>query len=44
MMEIISRLGVEFAPIPVSSSTNMGFNDLYGQMMLTFTDGGKFSP
>jgi GTPase SAR1 family protein len=44
MIEIINRLGVEFAPIPVSSSTNMGFNDLYGQMMLTFTDGGKFSP
>jgi GTPase SAR1 family protein len=44
MMEVINRLGVEFAPIPVSSSNNMGFNDLYGQLMLTFTDGGKFTP
>lgn len=44
MIEVINRLGVEFAPIPISSSTNQGFNDLYGQLMLTFTDGGKFSP
>jgi GTPase SAR1 family protein len=44
MMEVINRLGVDFAPIPVSSSNNMGFNDLYGQLMLTFTDGGKFTP
>jgi hypothetical protein len=44
MMEVINRLGIEFAPIPISSSNNMGFNDLYGQLMLTFTDGGKFTP
>jgi GTPase SAR1 family protein len=43
MIEIINRLGIEFAPIPISSLTNNGFNDLYGQLMLTFTDGGKFT-
>jgi hypothetical protein len=44
MIEIISRIGMEFEPIPVSSVTNDGFNDLYAHLMLTFTDGGKFSP
>jgi hypothetical protein len=43
MIEVINRLGIEFAPIPISSLTNNGFNDLYGQLMLTFTDGGKFT-
>jgi GTPase SAR1 family protein len=44
MMEIINRIGLEFQPIPISSSTNDGFSDLYAQLMMTFTDGGKFTP
>ena len=44
MMEIIGRIGMEFEPIPVSSVTNDGFSDLYAQLMMTFTDGGKFTP
>ena len=38
MMDVIGRLGLEFAPVPVSSATNEGFNDLYAQLMLAFTD------
>ena len=44
MMEVIGRLGVEFAPVPVSSTTNEGFNYLYSELMRVFTDGGKFTP
>jgi GTPase SAR1 family protein len=44
MMEIINRIGLEFQPIPISSVTNDGFNDLYAHLMITFTDGGKFTP
>ena len=44
MMEIINRIGLEFQPIPISSVTNDGFSDLYAQLMMTFTDGGKFTP
>jgi len=44
MMEIIGRIGMEFEPIPMSSVTNDGFSDLYAHLMLTFTDGGKFTP
>jgi len=44
MMEVIGRLGVEFAPVPVSSTTNEGFNHLYAELMRVFTDGGKFTP
>ena len=44
MMEIINRIGLEFQPIPISSATNDGFSDLYAQLMMTFTDGGKFTP
>ena len=44
MMEVIGRLGVEFAPVPVSSTTNEGFNYLYAELMRVFTDGGKFTP
>ena len=44
MMEIIGRIGMEFEPIPISSVNNEGFSDLYAQLMLTFTDGGKFTP
>jgi GTPase SAR1 family protein len=44
MMEIIGRLGMQFEPIPISSITNDGFSNLYANLMLTFTDGGKFTP
>jgi len=44
MMEIIGRIGMDFDPIPVSSANNEGFADLYSKLMLTFTDGGKFTP
>lgn len=44
MMEVINRLGVDFAPIPVSSSTTQGFDYLYAELMRVFTDGGKFTP
>ncbi|MCK4702953.1 ATP/GTP-binding protein [Candidatus Bathyarchaeota archaeon] len=44
MIEVIGRLGVEFAPVPVSSTTNEGFSYLYSELMRVFTDGGKFTP
>jgi GTPase SAR1 family protein len=44
MMEVINRMGIEFAPIPISSETNEGFNYLYSELMRVFSDGGKFSP
>ncbi|MBT7346041.1 hypothetical protein HN807_03030, partial [Candidatus Bathyarchaeota archaeon] len=44
MMEIIGRIGMDFDPLPVSSANNEGFADLYSKLMLTFTDGGKFTP
>jgi len=44
MMEVIGRLGVEFAPVPVSSTTNEGCSYLYSELMRVFTDGGKFTP
>ena len=44
MMEVINRMGIEFAPIPVSSETNEGFIYLYAELMRVFSDGGKFSP
>lgn len=44
MIEVIERLGVDFAPIPISSTTNEGFNYLYAELMRVFTDGGKFTP
>jgi len=44
MMEVISRLGVEFTPIPVSTVNNMGFNALYGELTRVFTGGERFTP
>ncbi|MBD3207676.1 hypothetical protein GF319_15210 [Candidatus Bathyarchaeota archaeon] len=44
MMEVINRLGIDFAPIPVSSSTTEGFDYLYAELMRVFTDGGRFTP
>jgi hypothetical protein len=44
MMEVINRIGIDFAPIPISAETNEGFNFIYAELMRVFTDGGKFSP
>jgi hypothetical protein len=44
MMEVINRLGIDFAPVPVSSSTTEGFDYLYAELMRVFTDGGRFTP
>ena len=43
MMAVIERLGVDFAPIPVSSQRDEGFDYLYAELMRVFTDGGKFT-
>ena len=43
MMEIVSRLGVEFNPIPVSTQTNLGFNRLYSEMSRVFMAGEPFT-
>ena len=42
-MEIISRLGIDFAPIPISSKTNLGFNRLYAEMSRVFMRGERFT-
>jgi hypothetical protein len=44
MIEVINRLGIDFAPVPVSSSTTEGFDYLYAELMRVFTDGGRFTP
>lgn len=44
MMDVIERLGLEFSPIPISSETYLGFNDLYAELMRVFTGGGRFTP
>ncbi len=43
MMEVIGRLGLDFTPIPVSSSTNVGMNDLYSEMTRVLTGGERFT-
>ncbi len=43
MMEVISRLGVEFEPIPFSTRTNLGFNRLYSEMTRVFMGGEPFT-
>jgi len=40
MIEVISRLGLEFQPIPFSTRTNLGFSRLYFEMTKVF-DGGR---
>jgi len=44
MMEVISRLGVEFTPIPVSSKTNLGFINLYAEISKVLVGGERFTP
>jgi GTPase SAR1 family protein len=43
MMEVISRLGVEFVPIPFSTKTNLGFNRLYSEISMVFMGGEPFT-
>lgn len=43
MMEVISRLGVEFEPIPFSTRTNLGFTRLYSEMTRVFMGGEPFT-
>jgi len=43
MMEVISRLGVEFVPIPFSTRTNLGFNRLYSEISRVFMGGEPFT-
>ena len=43
MMEVINRLGVEFAPIPFSTRTNLGFNRLYSEISRVFMAGERFT-
>jgi hypothetical protein len=43
MMDIVNRIGLEFTPIPVSSKTHMGFNELYSEMTRAFTGGERFT-
>ncbi len=44
MLDVVNRLGTVFEPIPVSNVTNDGYNDVYAQLMMAFTDGGRFTP
>lgn len=44
MMEVISRLGIDFAPIPVSSKTHLGFTRLYAEMTRVLAGGERFTP
>jgi hypothetical protein len=43
MMEVINRLGVDFAPIPFSTKTNLGFNRLYSEISRVFMGGEPFT-
>ena len=43
MMEVISRLGVEFNPIAFSTRTNLGFNRLYSEISRVFMAGEPFT-
>jgi GTPase SAR1 family protein len=43
MMMIINRLGGEFAPIPFSTRTNLGFNRLYSEILRVFMTGEPFT-
>ena len=43
MIEVISRLGIDFAPIPVSSKSFLGFNMLYAEMTRIFLGGEPFT-
>jgi len=43
MMGVIGKLGIEFAPIPFSTRTNLGFNRLYSEVLRVFTGGDPFT-
>jgi GTPase SAR1 family protein len=43
MMEVISRLGVDFNPIAFSTRTNLGFNRLYSEISRVFMAGEPFT-
>lgn len=43
MLEVINRLGIEFAPIPVSSRTNLGFDVLFAEMSRILMRGERFT-
>jgi len=43
MMEVINRLGLELAPFPVSSRTNLGFIRLYSDLLRILTGGERFT-
>ena len=43
MMEVISRLGVEFNPVAFSTRTNLGFNRLYSEISRVFMAGEPFT-
>jgi hypothetical protein len=43
MMEVINRLGVDFAPIPFSTKSNLGFNRLYSEISRVFMGGEPFT-
>lgn len=43
MMAVISRLGIDFNPMPVSTRTNLGFNRLYATMSRVFVGGEPFT-
>ena len=43
MMEVISKLGIDFNPIPFSTRTNLGFNRLYSEVTRVFMGGEPFT-
>lgn len=43
MMEVINRLGVEFAPLPFSTRSNLGFSRLYSEISRVFMAGEPFT-
>lgn len=43
MIEVINRLGIDFAPIPFSTKTNLGFNRLYSELSRVFMGGEPFT-
>ena len=43
MMEVINRLGLDFAPIPFSIRTSLGFNRLYSEISRVFMGGEPFT-
>ena len=44
VLEIVGRIGLEFAPIPFSTRTNMGFNVLFAQISRVLMRADPFTP